>query len=92
MSSLGDSGKKRKYVELTKEDYEDIFTPTQDEKDRDRSIADYFNVTKHEATMRTLETTMKTPAFAELSEEVQLQVQAKYEASVKEFMNSYFIK
>ena len=82
VSSLDHSGTKRKYVDLSKQDYEDIFAPTQDEKDpwdRGRSIADYFNLTK-------LEATINSPAFANLSEQVQLQLKAKYEASILDFI------
>ena len=75
-------------MDLSKEDYEDIFAPKQDEKDRDRSIADYFVATKHEVTIRTLEATMSSGAFADLSEEVQLQIRAKYEASVLDFIQN----
>ena len=88
VSSLDSCGKKRKHVDLTREDYKEIFAPTQDEMDRDRSIAEYYSVTKNEATMRILESTMSGAAFASLSEEVRLQMQAKYEATVQKFIES----
>ena len=89
VSSLVESGKKRKYVDLSKEDYLDIFSSsTQDEKDRDKSIADYFDTTKRNENIRTLEATMSSQAFAYLSDEVRSQVQAKYEASVLHFIQN----
>ena len=88
MSSINDSGDKRRRVDLSKEDYEEIFAPTQDERDRDRSIADYFVATKRNEMIRTLEATMSGQAYANLSEEVRSQIQAKYEASVLDLIQN----
>ena len=82
MSSLADScDKKRKNIDLTKEDYEDIFAPTQHEKDRDKSIAEFFNIGKLEATMRIMEKTSNNNRFFDnLSDDIKAQAQEKYES------------
>ena len=81
VSSFEDSGKKRKYVDLTKDDYADIFKRDAHETGRDKSIAEYFY-------LESLETITKSTYFANLSAEVQLKVKNKYEAYVKKLMDN----
>jgi len=73
----GSVKKRGRQDSLSKEDFLDIFKSTEVETFRDRSIGNFFNLSK-------LENTMGSAAFANLSQSVQEAVRRKYEESVKE--------
>ena len=59
------SGSKRKIVDLTKDDYKEIFAPSDAEKIRDESIASYFSLTKIENTINSESFKLLPPAMQE---------------------------
>mmetsp|Transcript_1450 Transcript_1450/g.2372 ORF Transcript_1450/g.2372 Transcript_1450/m.2372 type:complete len:379 (+) Transcript_1450:66-1202(+) len=76
---------KRKYVDLTKEDYQEIFQPSDAETKRDESIERYFTTSERFLAMTQLENAINANSFQLLPEEAKEALLQKYSKLVIEY-------